>query len=176
MIVIAIVIKLTSAGPIIFKQQRVGRNGIDFTIYKFRTMYVEQPIKSLLTLGDRDSRVTIAGYWLRKYKLDEIPQLFNVLKNDMSFVGPRPELRHYVNQYTPEQATILRVKPGITDYASIRFRNESVILASQQNPEAFYIQKILPIKIELNRQYAENPTLWKYFLIIFTTGISLFKR
>lgn len=175
LLLVALLIKISSKGPIIFSQTRVGKNDIDFTLYKFRTMYTGAEQKSGLTVGNRDSRITGIGYFLRKYKIDELPQLYNVLKNDMSIVGPRPELRKYVNLYTGEQREILLLKPGITDYASIHFRNENELLARQQDPEAFYIKEVLPVKIQLNRRYATERSLRVYFVIIFNTLLSVFK-
>ena len=124
LVVLGILIKLGSKGPVLFTQKRVGRNNKDFTLYKFRTMRTGEPAKSRLTVG-KDNRITGIGFWLRKYKLDELPQLWNVVRNEMSIVGPRPELRYYVDKYTPEQLQVLLVKPGITDEASIQFKNES---------------------------------------------------
>ena len=125
LLIIAILIKLESKGPVFYRQIRVGKNNIDFRIFKFRTMYVGSDKKGLLTLGDRDTRVTKVGYYLRKYKLDELPQLINVLIGDMSFVGPRPEVRKYVNLYSEDDLRIFNIRPGITDYASIEFRDEA---------------------------------------------------
>lgn len=175
LLLVAILIKISSKGPVIFRQSRVGKNGIDFILYKFRTMYVDTEHKSAITVGNRDSRITPIGYFLRKYKMDELPQLFNVLKNDMSVVGPRPELRKYVELYTQEQRKVLRLKPGITDYASIHFRHENELLAKQAAPEKFYIENILPVKIQLNSQYAAKRNLRVYFVIIFNTVLSLFR-
>lgn len=175
LLVVALLIKLSSKGPIIFRQLRVGRNNSDFTLFKFRTMYLDTAYKSTLTVGNRDKRITRVGYFLRKYKIDELPQLYNVLRNDMSIVGPRPELRKYVEMYTCEQRRVLMIKPGITDYASIRFRHENELLAIQSDPEAFYINEVLPVKIQLNGQYATERSLRVYFVIIFNTLLSVFK-
>ncbi|MEP6845604.1 MAG: sugar transferase [Panacibacter sp.] len=175
LLLVIFLIKISSKGPAIFSQQRVGKNNIDFTLYKFRTMYLDTEKKSSLTVGHYDTRITRVGYFLRKYKIDELPQLYNVLKNDMSLVGPRPELRKYVNLYTDEQMSVLKLKPGITDYASIYFRNESELLAIQTEPEAFYINDVLPVKIQLNSQYAAKRSLRVYFVIIFSTLMSVFK-
>ena len=172
---IFLLIKISSKGPAIFRQIRVGKNNTDFTLYKFRTMYINTANRSSITVGNRDNRITPIGYYLRKYKLDELPQLFNVLFNDMSIVGPRPELRKYVDMYTPEQRSILSVKPGITDNASIKFRHENEILAQQTNPERYYIEEIMPVKIQLNGLYASKRDLRAYFIIIFNTLISVFK-
>jgi lipopolysaccharide/colanic/teichoic acid biosynthesis glycosyltransferase len=175
LLLVALLIKISSKGPVIFRQQRVGKNDVDFTLYKFRTMYVEPGDKSAITIGNRDSRITRVGYFLRKYKIDELPQLLNVLKNDMSIVGPRPEVRKYVELYTSEQKKILFLKPGITDNASIYFRHESELLAKQANPESFYITEILPVKLQLNSKYAAKRSLRVYFVIIFNTLLSVFK-
>jgi len=175
LLLIALLIKFSSKGPVIFAQQRVGKNNIDFTLYKFRTMYMLTSDRSSLTIGNKDKRITGIGYFLRKYKIDELPQLYNVLKNEMSIVGPRPELRKYVAIYTDEQKNILLAKPGITDNASIFFRNENELLAIQDDPESFYIAEILPVKIQLNKQYASKRTIRKYFVIIFNTLLSVFK-
>ncbi len=174
-LLIAFIIKISSRGPAIFTQKRAGKNGTDFTLYKFRTMYAGSAKQSSLTIGKRDTRITAIGYFLRRYKLDELPQLFNVLKSDMSIVGPRPEVRKYVNLYSEEQRQILLVKPGITDYASILFRNENELLALQPYPEKHYIETVVPIKIRLNKKYVNNKTLKNYFIIILITFISVFK-
>ena len=168
-LLITILIKSTSKGPVFFSQTRVGLNNKDFAIYKFRTMYQGAAGKNALTVGSKDSRITGIGYYLRKYKLDELPQLYNVLKGDMSIVGPRPELRKYVELYSPEQRNVLCAKPGITDYASIRFRNENDLLAAAENPENYYIEHILPLKLQLNQQYLKNKSLRNYFFVIWAT-------
>ncbi|MGI8952785.1 MAG: sugar transferase [Chitinophagaceae bacterium] len=169
LMIIAVCIKLTSKGPVIFSQKRVGKNNKDFILYKFRTMHVNAQQQSSLTIGTKDKRITKIGFFLRKYKLDELPQFWNVLKGNMSIVGPRPELRKYVELYTEEQKKILFVKPGITDYASIEFKNESEFLARADDPEIYYITKILPLKIKLNNRYISNNTISEYFFIIFKT-------
>ncbi|HPH23942.1 MAG TPA: sugar transferase [Chitinophagaceae bacterium] len=171
-IVIALLIKLTSAGSILFKQNRVGKNNVDFKLFKFRTMQINAESKGQLTVGGRDSRITNVGYFLRKFKLDELPQLFNVLNGTMSLVGPRPEVRKFVNFYTVEQQKVLLVLPGITDFASIEFRNENELLANATNPEQYYIEVIMPKKIDLNKQFIENRTLKNYFSILFTTVLT----
>lgn len=152
-IIIALLIKMESKGPIIYKQKRVGKNFKIFNILKFRTMIVNTKIQSLITIGERDLRITKTGYFLRKYKIDELPQLINVIKGEMSLVGPRPEVKKYVDYYTEDQKSILSLRPGITDMASITFRNESEILATQINPEKYYIEVIMPEKIKINKQY-----------------------
>lgn len=174
MLILAIVVKLTSAGPVIYVQKRVGRNNVDFNMYKFRTMRVNADKLGQLTIGGRDNRITPAGYYLRKFKLDELPQLVNVLKGDMSFVGPRPEVRKYVNMYTKEQLIVLTVRPGITDYASVKYKNENELLQKAPNPEEYYINVIMPHKIELNKHYIYNKTLKSYFFTIFTTVFAVF--
>lgn len=175
LLLVSLLIKISSKGPIVFYQKRVGKNNLDFTLYKFRTMKVSTINRSSLTIGNKDNRITKVGYYLRKYKIDELPQLVNVLKNDMSIVGPRPELRKYVEMYTDEQRKVLDIKPGITDYASIHFRHESELLAIQNDPETFYIKDVLPVKIQLNKLYASKRNLRVYFVIIFNTVKSVFK-
>ena len=152
MLIIAIFIKLDSKGPVFFKQVRVTKNGREFKIFKYRTMRVGSDKYSQITVG-KDNRITKVGAFLRKYKLDEIPQLINVLIGDMSLVGPRPEVPKYVALYTDEQKEILKVRAGITDYASIEFSNENDLLALEEDPEKAYIEKVMPKKIELNKKY-----------------------
>lgn len=176
LLLIALLIKITSKGPAIFRQQRVGQNGKEFTIFKFRTMTVRQENGNMLTIGDKDKRITTIGYWLRRFKLDELPQLFNVLIGDMSIVGPRPELKKYVELYSLEQKKILTIKPGITDVASVEYRNESELLATAANPEEYYIKEIMPHKIELNMEYINNRTIKSYFSIIIYTLLGKSKK
>ncbi len=173
LLIIALAIFFDSRGSLIYKQQRVGKNNQDFFIYKFRTMYDGAEKKGLLTVGAKDSRVTRVGYYLRKYKLDELPQLLNVFKGQMSFVGPRPEVRKYVNLYTAEQLKVLEVKPGITDYASIQYANESELLASAADPEKFYIETVFPAKLKLNLKYIDEKKVGKDFLILFQTLVKI---
>lgn len=168
MIIIAILIKLDSKGPIFFKQVRVTKNGREFKIFKYRTMRVGSDKFSQITVG-KDSRITKVGDFLRKYKLDEIPQLINVLTGDMSLVGPRPEVPKYVALYTKEQREILKVRAGITDYASIEFSNENDILANEADPEKAYIEKIMPRKIELNKKYLSEISVMTDIKIILLT-------
>ncbi len=167
--IIALLIKITSKGPIFYKQMRVGISNIDFLVWKFRTMHINADKTGLLTVGGRDPRITTIGYYLRKFKLDELPQLFNVLFGSMSVVGPRPEVRKYVELYTFEQQKVLLVKPGITDWASIVYRDENVVLEKSSNPEHDYIQLILPDKIRYNLIFIEKRSLTEYFKIIITT-------
>ncbi len=156
LLIIAIIIKIDSKGPVLFIQERVGKNNIDFQIYKFRTMKLQSEAQGLLTLGNHDSRITKVGYFLRRYKLDEFPQLFNILKGDMSFVGPRPELRYYVNFYTEDDLKIFAVRPGITGLASLKYRNEVELLKAAENPEEFFIKTIIPDKLKYNKEYIEK--------------------
>lgn len=168
-IFISLWVGLSSKGGVFYKQIRVGRNNKDFKLYKFRSMRVNSDKQGLLTVGSKDSRITKAGYFIRKYKIDELPQLFNVLKGDMSFVGPRPEVRRYVDLYSEEQMKVLSVRPGITDPASIKYRNENDILSSASNPEEYYIQHIMPDKLKINIDYINTRTFVKDIKIIFQT-------
>ena len=168
-ILISILILLDSKGDIFYRQIRVGKNNEDFSLLKFRTMQTDADKKGLLTVGSRDSRVTRIGYFLRKYKLDELPQLFNVLFGSMSLVGPRPEVRKYVSLYNDEQKKVLSVKPGITDYASIEYSNENEILAKAQDPEQTYITDIMPHKLSLNLKYINEKSFTTDLKIIFKT-------
>lgn len=177
-LVIAIWIKLDDwKGPVFYKQMRVGRGGVDFGLYKFRSMFVGSDQKGLITIGGHDPRITRSGYFIRKYKLDELPQLINVLKGDMSLVGPRPEVRKYVDLYTPEQRRVLDVRPGITDYASIEYLDENALLALSDDPDRTYIEEIMPAKIRLNMKYINNQSVKEYLYLILKTfmGISLDK-
>lgn len=172
MIIIGIIIKLTSKGSILFKQIRVTKNSKLFQIYKFRTMRENSEGNKQITVGN-DSRITGIGKILRKTKLDEIPQLFNVIKGEMSLVGPRPEVPKYVELYNDEQKKILQVPAGITDYASIYFSNESELLGKADDPEKFYIEKIMPYKIELNQKYIENINIFTDIKIIILTILKI---
>ncbi len=174
--IIAIIIKLDSNGNILYKQERIGLNGVPFNVLKFRTMVPNAFSKGALTVGSRDSRVTNVGYYLRKYKLDELPQLFNVLFGEMSFVGPRPEVKKYTDLYDQHQKLVLSVKPGITDFASIKYRNENDLLAASENPEKIYIEEIMPHKLELNLKYIRNHNVFKDVEIIFLTFYSIIKH
>ena len=168
MLIIAILIKLDSKGPVFFKQIRVTKNEREFKIFKYRTMRVGSDKYSQITVG-KDNRITKVGAFLRKYKLDEIPQLINVLLGDMSLVGPRPEVPKYVALYTKEQKEILKVRAGITDYASIEFSDENDLLASEKDPEKAYIEKIMPKKIELNKKYLSEISILTDIKIILLT-------
>jgi lipopolysaccharide/colanic/teichoic acid biosynthesis glycosyltransferase len=168
-IIIGILILIDSRGGIFYKQSRVGKNNEDFFILKFRTMKVDSDKKGLLTVGARDSRITRMGFFLRKYKLDELPQLFNVLLGDMSFIGPRPEVRKYVDMYNEVQKKVLNVKPGITDYASIEYSNENELLAKSDDPEQTYIEEVMPHKLLLNLKYIKEKGFVTDIRIIFRT-------
>jgi lipopolysaccharide/colanic/teichoic acid biosynthesis glycosyltransferase len=157
-LIIGLIIKMDSRGPVFFRQQRIGKDYRSFRIFKFRTMYPGAEQQGMLTIG-RDQRITRIGHFLRRYKLDELPQLFNVLIGDMSLVGPRPEVSQYVALYNDEQKKILKVKPGITDLASIEFANENEMLAGCSNPEEKYIREIMPAKLRLNLRYLERQNL-----------------
>ena len=168
-IIVAIWIKLDSPGPVFYRQTREVRHNKDFRIFKFRSMRVGSDKGSLVTIGGRDPRVTRSGYFIRKFKIDELPQLINVFTGDMSLVGPRPEVRHYVNYWTPEQMRVLDVRPGITDPASIRFRNENELLEKAQDPERYYIDVIMQEKIKLYLEYVEKSSFWYDIKLIFQT-------
>ena len=171
-IIVSILIKITSKGPVLFKQVRVTKNGKLFKIYKFRTMRENSEGNKQITVG-KDNRITGIGHILRKTKLDELPQLFNILKGEMSLVGPRPEVPKYVELYTDEQREILKVPAGITDYASIYFSNESELLGEVENPEEFYIKKIMPYKIELNKKYINEIGIMTDIKIIILTILKI---
>lgn len=166
---IGLIIKVGSRGPVFYKQSRVGLNGVDFNVFKFRTMKMNSDKLGLITVGGRDPRITLVGIFLRKYKLDELPQLLNVFIGDMSLVGPRPEVKKYVDLYTVEQRKVLSVCPGITDWASIYYRNENLILGQSFDPEKDYIEKVMPDKLNYNLIYIRNYGTKEYFKIIFIT-------
>ena len=174
-LIIYVLIRLESKGPGFFVQERIGKGGKPFGLYKFRSMRTGSDKKRLITVGERDERITRLGYFIRRYKLDELPQLYNVLKGDMSLVGPRPEVRKYVDMYTEEQRKVLSVKPGITDYASIEYVNENEVLGSSADPDKTYIEEVMPNKILLNMRYRRNQSITQYFKIIFLTFKSIFK-
>lgn len=171
---VALWIKFDSPGPVFFRQVRVGRNNIDFRIFKFRTMRPDSDKKGLITVGGRDPRVTRSGYYIRKYKLDEFPQLINVFVGDMSLVGPRPEVRKYVDMYSSEQMRILDVRPGITSLASIRYKDENELLANAANPEKVYIEQIMPDKIKIDLEYVAKAGLLTDIRLIFSTFKEVF--
>ena len=168
-LIMAIWIKLDSEGSVFYRQVRVGRNNNDFRIFKFRSMRVGSDKGSLVTIGGRDPRITRSGYFIRKYKLDEFPQLINVFLGEMSLVGPRPEVRHYENYWTEEQMHVLDVRPGITDPASIKFRNENELMEKAKDPEDYYINVIMQEKIKLYLEYVQNASFWYDIKLIFQT-------
>lgn len=157
-------------------QTRVGRGNKDFKLFKFRSMRIGSDKKGLITIGGKDPRVTRSGYYIRKYKLDELPQLINVLIGDMSLVGPRPEVRKYVDLYTPEQMHVLDVKPGITDLASIRYRNENELLEKVNDPEQYYREVIMQDKLKLNLQYLQDHSFIYDIKLIIRTFWSIVKE
>lgn len=166
---ITIWIKLDSPGPVFYRQVRVGKDNKDFRIFKFRSMRVGADKGSLVTIGGRDPRVTRSGYYIRRFKLDELPQLINVFLGDMSLVGPRPEVRHYVDCWTTEQMHVLDVRPGITDPASIKFRNENNLMEKAEDPERYYIEVIMQEKIRLYLEYVDNHSFLGDIGLIFKT-------
>lgn len=168
-IIISLCIAFNSAGPVLYKQKRIGRFGREFSMWKFRTMYTNSGNGLQLTVGSNDKRITSVGHYLRKFKLDELPQLVNVLSGEMSLVGPRPEVKKYVDLYTEEQKQVLSVRPGITDYASIAFANESELLTAHTNPEQYYVEEIMPEKIRLNRVFIDRPSVGNYLRVLFLT-------
>lgn len=168
-LVLAVWIKSDSKGPVFYRQIRVGRGNKDFRLFKFRSMRPDSDKLGLITVGGHDPRVTRSGYYIRKYKLDEFPQLINVFVGDMSLVGPRPEVRKYVDLYTPEQLRVLNVRPGITSLASIRYRNENEILDKADDPDKAYVEQIMPDKIAIDLEYAENASLTNDIKLIFKT-------
>ncbi len=172
---IALWIALDSRGSVFYWQHRVGKGGKLFSLVKFRTMKTDADKFTAITVGQRDPRITRAGYFLRKYKLDELPQLLNVLKGEMSLVGPRPEIEKFVVLYDQEQQKVISVKPGITDYASIEFRNENQLLEGKPDPVDFYIREIMPVKLKLNLEYIRDQSLWVDIKIIFRTIFLIFK-
>jgi len=172
--VIACLIVIDSKGGVFYLQNRVGKSNIDFKLFKFRTMSTGSDKKGLLTVGENDNRITKIGYYLRKFKIDELPQLFNVFFGTMSLVGPRPEVRKYVNLYNKEQLEVLCVKPGITDLASLEYFNENELLGKAENPEETYIKVVMPEKLALNKKYISNQGLITDVSIIFKTIAKIF--
>lgn len=168
-IVLYLLIRIESKGGGFYSQERIGKNGKPFKLYKFRSMRNGSDKKGLITIGEKDNRITKTGFILRKYKLDELPQLWNVFIGDMSLVGPRPEVKKYTDLYTEEQKQVLHVRPGITDWASIKYVDENKILGESKTPDEAYVNLIMPNKIKLNMVYIQNQTLGEYFKIIFTT-------
>ncbi|HIU82475.1 MAG TPA: sugar transferase [Candidatus Faecicola pullistercoris] len=173
---VAVAVKCSSRGPVFFRQIRVGKNGREFRIYKFRTMVADAEKKGMQITVGGDSRVTGIGRVLRKTKVDELPQLFNVFAGQMSFVGPRPEVPHYVDMYSDYQKNVLRIKPGITELASIVYRDENDVLAKSEDPERTYIEEIMPEKIKLNMQYMQKMNVFYDIYLIFRTFAAVLKR
>ena len=167
--VLYLLIRIESQGGGFYSQERIGKNGKPFKLFKFRSMRIGSDKKGLITIGEKDNRITKTGFILRKYKLDELPQLWNVFIGDMSLVGPRPEVKKYTDLYTEEQKQVLQVRPGITDWASIKYVDENKILGESKDPEDAYVNLIMPNKIKLNMVYIQHQTLAEYFKIIFTT-------
>jgi lipopolysaccharide/colanic/teichoic acid biosynthesis glycosyltransferase len=175
-ILICLLVGLTSKGPVFYLQKRVGRFNKDFKLIKFRTMFPYADTKSALTIGGRDPRITQVGYYLRKYKIDELPQLINVLMGDMSIVGPRPEVRKYVEMYSEAQKEVLSIRPGITDYASLQYFSESELLAASDNPEETYINEIMPAKLLLNKKYLKEHGFFTDLKLILDTIRRIFNK
>jgi lipopolysaccharide/colanic/teichoic acid biosynthesis glycosyltransferase len=176
LIIVSFLIITDTPGGVFYTQKRVGKNNKDFTLFKFRTMGLNSDRKLLLTVGANDKRITRTGHFLRKYKIDELPQLINVILGNMSFVGPRPEVRKYVDLYNNDQKIVLSVKPGITDYASIRFKDENKLLALSPDPEKTYIEEIMPLKIKLNMSYLNEMNVHSYCKIILLTLLAIIRN
>ena len=173
-VVMAIWIKLDSRGPVFYRQTRVGRYGRDFRIFKFRSMRVGSDKGRQITVGERDPRITRSGYFIRRYKIDELPQLINVFWGDMSIVGPRPEVRKYVDLYSEEQRKVFQVRPGITDLASIKYSNENELLSQVDDPDTYYIDVIMPDKLAINLEYIRHQSFMGDIKIIFNTLFKIF--
>lgn len=169
LLLVALLIKLDSQGPVFFRQERIGRNFRPFSIYKFRTMVVDAPQRGAAITAGGDPRITRFGRLLRKSKIDELPQLINVLRGEMSLVGPRPEVPKYVELFRQEYDDILRVRPGITDLASLKYRDEAAVLAAAQNPEQEYVRRVLPDKIRLAKEYTSRLSFWYDLRLILKT-------
>jgi lipopolysaccharide/colanic/teichoic acid biosynthesis glycosyltransferase len=175
-LLIFLLIKIDSRGPGFYLQERIGRHGKIFRLFKFRTMRVNADRLQAITVGARDPRITTFGYFLRKFKVDELPQLINVLKGEMSLVGPRPELKKFVDLYSTEQRQVLSVRPGITDPASIKFRNENELLEGRENPIQYYTEVIMPQKLQMNLDYIRKRSVGYDVKLIFFTIFSIFSR
>ncbi len=175
-LIVAAIIVADSPGGVFYVQNRVGRGNTDFRLLKFRTMRTDADKSGLLTVGGRDPRITRVGRFLRKYKIDEFPQFLNILAGDMSVVGPRPEVRKYVDMYSPEQMKVLSVRPGLTDYASIKYVDENEILAKSDDSEQTYINVIMPDKLRLNIEYIEKISMKEDLRIIFMTISAVFRK
>jgi lipopolysaccharide/colanic/teichoic acid biosynthesis glycosyltransferase len=168
-ILVSLAIVLDSKGGVFYKQERIGKNRKPFSLLKFRSMSIGADKKGLLTVGSNDIRVTRVGLFIRKYKIDELPQILNILIGNMSFVGPRPEVQKYVDKYSVEQLKVLQVRPGLTDYASLEYFNENELLSKSQNPEETYIHEVMPAKLKLNFKYIENQSFFIDLKLIFRT-------
>lgn len=175
-LIIGLAIALESRGGVFYRQERIGKDGVPFKLWKFRTMLVNADKLGKLTVGMRDPRITRVGYFIRKTKLDEFPQFINVFVGEMSIVGPRPEVKEYVDLYSEEQREVLKVKPGITDYASLEYFKENELLGQSENPRETYIHEIMPAKIELNKKYISNPTLSQDLKIMWLTFLKIIKN
>lgn len=175
-LVIAVLIKLNSSGPVFYLQERIGKDQKVFNLFKFRSMRMDADKGNAITVGARDARITTVGYYLRKFKLDELPQLINVLKGEMSLVGPRPEVKKFVELYSEDQLRVLSVRPGLTDLASIEYRNENELLEGKPDPIAYYIEEIMPAKLGLNLRYIERQSMGLDIKIIFRTIVCIFKK
>lgn len=173
---IGVLIIIESKGGMFFSQKRIGKKETPFQILKFRTMFLDAEKKGQITVGERDPRITKVGYFLRKYKLDELPQFWNVLIGEMSIVGPRPEVPYFVNFYNQDQRQVFEVRPGITDYASLKYFDEDKLLGESNNPEQTYIQEIMPTKLALNLAYVKNHNLRTDLSIIRKTAWKIFKK
>jgi lipopolysaccharide/colanic/teichoic acid biosynthesis glycosyltransferase len=169
----SLLIIFESRGGVFYKQIRIGKDSVPFKLFKFRSMTLDADKSGKLTVGKRDSRITKVGYFLRKYKLDEFPQFINVFIGQMSIVGPRPEVKEYVDLYNDEQRKVLEVKPGITDYASLEYFEENELLGRSENPQETYIKEIMPAKLELNKKYLVNPTISHDVLIMWKTFLKM---
>lgn len=174
-LILALAIIMESRGGVFYRQVRVGQYGKAFRLWKFRTMRPNADQFGKLTVGMRDPRITRVGYFIRKSKLDEFPQFINVLTGEMSIVGPRPEVQEYVDLYTEEQREILKVKPGITDYASLEYFTENELLGKAQDPRKTYIEEIMPAKLALNKKYLENPSIGQDIKIMWLTFVKIIK-
>lgn len=174
-LVIGLLVKIDSRGPVFYLQERVGREVKPFKLFKFRTMHVDADKYAAITVGARDPRITSVGFYLRKYKIDELPQLINVFNGTMSLVGPRPELKKFVDLYSDEQKKVLSVRPGLTDFASIQFRNENELLEGKPDPIDFYIREIMPVKLEMNLKYIRNQSLVTDLQILLKTILHIIK-
>lgn len=174
-LVIGLLVKIDSRGPVFYLQERVGREVKPFKLFKFRTMHVDADKYAAITVGARDPRITSVGFYLRKYKIDELPQLINVFNGTMSLVGPRPELKKFVDLYSDEQKKVLSVRPGLTDFASIQFRSENELLEGKPDPIDFYIREIMPVKLEMNLKYIRNQSLVTDLQILLKTILHIIK-